>query len=783
MDVSGTLESIAKSTSTTGNDTFNAVLGTGATLNTFDNINAGAGTDILNLVDGTAAAFAMPGNATLAGFETVNLSRSAAAADTSIGVTVTDTTFGTGIKSLNVVEAGSATNVTAAAGASVTLNSATNVSVISTGAAKFKGVTIADTGTTSATAGNTLTTVTIQGGSTTANAIWGNSVSTVNLNDTGAVATVVNAAAGTRAVTVNTSGTAAIGGFTDATATTLNISNTAAAALGTFTAANATTVNYTSLNNDTSLTLTAAKAKTLNVGGTGSTLAKSLATMTMTGNTALTTVNVTGNAGLVTDLTAGATAVTLLDTTGTTGKSTVTLNVGTAVNSGAGADFITVAATTKAINLGAGNDQATVSVTALGLGGSINGGDGTDVLALANADAVTLSTAGAVQTAFKAAVTGFETLATTTTASVIDVKGFGNFTQVNLTGAAATQTLNNLASGDTINIIGANTGVTAGGSSGAGVDTMNVTLTNSGAALAAFGTVTLPNTDIIVVKSLDTQTTPVGYQNTLTLVDTSASTLTITGNSGVTVTATGMTALTNIDASALALPAANTTIGFSITADALLYASTVKGSVNGNDTLNFAAALAATTITATAGANAITGSSTVGSTLTGGSGVDTIVGGSGVDTINGGAGADVITGGTGKDVLTGGAGADTFKFAIGDSSAAVGDFDTISDFVVGTDKLQFTGFVDVVSAQQAAVQTAVTGLAAGSTAAQIETAMLLANTTDLGVAFATFGGDTYVLAETTGANIAATANVAGTTVFIKLTGVTTIPTFAADVIA
>ena len=325
----------------------------------------------------------------------------------------------------------------------------------------------------------------------------------------------------------------------------------------------------------------------------------------------------------------------------------------------------------------------------MGTGGSINGGDGSgDVLVLANADTVTLSTAGAVQTAFKAAVTNFEQLSTTTTAaSVIDVKGFGNFTTVNLTGAAATQTLNNLATGDTINIIGANTGVTAAGSSGAGVDTINVTLTNSGAALAAFSTVTLPNTDIIVVRSLDTQTTPVGYQNTLTLVDTSASTLTVTGNSGVTITATGMTALTSVDASTLASPTANSTIGLSITADALLYASTVRGSVNGNDTLNFAAALVATTITSTAGTNAITGSSTIASTLTGGSGADTIVGGAGADTINGGAGNDIITGGAGADTINVGSGTDTIKLATVNAETQVGivatGFTVTGDVITG----------------------------------------------------------------------------------------------------
>ena len=116
-------------------------------------------------------------------------------------------------------------------------------------------------------------------------------------------------------------------------------------------------------------------------------------------------------------------------------------------------------------------------------------------------------------------------------------------------------------------------------------------------------------------------------------------------------------------------------------------------------------------------------------------------------------------------------------FAAGDSGATSAD--EILDFVIGTDKLQFTP-VDVVSAEQAAVQAAVTGLAAGATDVQIADAMAAANLTDLGVSFATYAGNTYVLFETTGAN---TTYTPAADVFIELTGVTTLPTFAVDVIA
>jgi len=732
-------------TGTSGTDNFNAVLGTGATLNTFDSINAGAGTDTLSLVDSTAAAFSVPGSTTIAGFETVNLSRNAVAGDTSIGVTIIDTTFGTGVKTMNVVEAGLATNATAGAGASVTLNSATSVSVISTGAAKFRGVTIVDTGATASTAGSTLTTATIQGGSTNANNIWGNSVTTVNLNDTGAVATIVNAAAATRAVTVNTTGTAAIGGFSDATATTLNINNAAAVALGTFTAASATTVNYTATAADTSMTLTAAKATTLNVIGSGSTVAKSLTTMTMTGNTVLATVNVTGNAGLVTDLTAGATAVTLLDTTGTTGKSTVTLNTATAVNGGSGADFITVAATSKAISLGAGDDQATVSVTALASGGSITGGEGTDTLVLANADAVTLSTAGTTQTAWKAAVSGFETLNIgTQSGSTVNVTGqqTAAFTTVKMTSAAAAQILAGVTSGQTIESVygAAATSVTTNSLSGA-ADSLTVKLSGDlSTAARVYGTFATPGIETVNFVTADTTTTVVGRQATATLTDASAQSIVISGNNGLNLTHSG-TSLYNFDASGV------TKGGVSFSSAALVTDATAKGSTVGGDYLNFAAATSKVAMTTTAGANTVAGSSTLVNTITGGSGVDTIFGGAAADVINGGAGNDLIF----ADAITAAGEIQTITYATTNATASAtvtvgGVAIAISDTGTATDTSN-----RVVAAADAiiAANPNIASIAQGAGATVIVTFKTLTGNVAAISTATTSGATTVAVAETT----------------------------------
>jgi len=197
---------------------------------------------------------------------------------------------------------------------------------------------------------------------------------------------------------------------------------------------------------------------------------------------------------------------------------------------------------------------------------------------------------------------------------------------------------------------------------------------------------------------------------------------------------------------------------------------TIKGSTDLTMTL---AAGTAVGSTVDAAAGAFTGKLNVtGSNLTGSG-----------DILRGGSGADTINGRSGADTLTGNGGADTFSFTatagVNAGGAAFGQADVITDFVIGVDKLQFAGVADAVSGQQGAVQTAVTALAVGSTDIAIATAMATANTTNLGVSFATFGGNTYVLYETAGAGV----GVAADDVFIKLTGITTLPTFTADVIA
>jgi S-layer protein len=676
----------------------NGILGGAApTFQSFDAVNGNGTATTFNLVDQTAAAFpGAPASSTLTGLTTVNLSRTGAAA-ASNAVAVTDTSFGTGVKALNVTSAGA---LTTAGAASAVMNSASSVSFVNTSGTSWTTVDITDTSTTAALTGSTLNTVTVQG-ATGATTLTGNAISTVNLNNnTGA--TTITAAAGTRALTINESGTVNNGAVTDAQATSVTLNVSGAQTAGLVTAAKATsfTVNTTAA---ASTSINGAVATTLNIGGTKSN------TLTVTAP-ALTSAVVTGSGGVTVDLSAIAT-VTSVDLSGSTAvlsaanattNNIITVGTNAAVTGGAGNDFITVGATTKAITLGGGNNQVTLNAgtTAMGTGGSIYGGSGSaDVLVLANADAVTLSTAGSVQTAFKTAVTGFEVLGIgNAAATTINVGGFGSFNTLNFTTQGVTQTLSGVTSGFTLNAtFGATqTSLTTNNLGGAS-DVLNINLKGDLSTARAFGTFTTPGVETINLSTVDsTVGTITGTKSTVTLTDAGLQSLVITGNNGVNVTATSV-ALTNFNASAL------TGAGVTWTSGNLVGNSVVQGSSVGGDVLNLAGALASTNITVFAGNNTVSGSSTVANTITAGAGNDTINGGSGADTISAGNGTNVVyadnqgtkesqtvtftgtttSAATGDSVVIDGI---TVQFANGSSAAATAD--NMVTAVNGTANLQ-----------------------------------------------------------------------------------------------
>ncbi len=115
-----------------------------------------------------------------------------------------------------------------------------------------------------------------------------------------------------------------------------------------------------------------------------------------------------------------------------------------------------------------------------------------------------------------------------------------------------------------------------------------------------------------------------------------------------------------------------TVSGANLTVDTKYTGNTIKlADYSGVTKANASKVTKALTITGTSSANSIVG----------GSGADVINGDSGNDTILGGKGNDTLYGGEGNDTLTGGAGYDVFVYENGN--------DTVTDYVVGQDKIKF----------------------------------------------------------------------------------------------
>lgn len=117
----------------------------------------------------------------------------------------------------------------------------------------------------------------------------------------------------------------------------------------------------------------------------------------------------------------------------------------------------------------------------------------------------------------------------------------------------------------------------------------------------------------------------------------------------------------------------------------------ISGS-GGND--NISGGTGADSLKGDAGSDTIDGGGD-NDTLDGGEGRDSLVGGAGIDSIVGGGGEDTIVGGLDRDVLTGGAATgpadltvrDTFVFGNSDSLVTPDNFDIVTDFVTGVDKI------------------------------------------------------------------------------------------------
>lgn len=128
--------------------------------------------------------------------------------------------------------------------------------------------------------------------------------------------------------------------------------------------------------------------------------------------------------------------------------------------------------------------------------------------------------------------------------------------------------------------------------------------------------------------------------------------------------------------------------------------------------------------------------------LTGNAQANLLNGGSGNDTLKGGSGNDSLLGAAGSDVLTGGAGNDTFQF-----NSLVGS-DTVTDFVSGTDRLQFRQGTLKVGDGDTMLEGGVVRAAPGGFSSSAELVIFSANAASLSTAAAaaTIGSATLAYA-------------------------------------
>ena len=518
-------------------------------------------------------------------------------------------------------------------------------------------------------------------------------ISTVTLNNyanstvASSALTTVNVTGGSTAALasgtlgLNTQSTAAGG------ATTLNINGSGfIGAIDGTQADDYTTVNIAASSDFTIADVNFALATAVNASGAG-----------VTTITALTDVG----------------AVTAFTSTG--GGLELGAAIGTAVTftGGAGADSVILGATTKDIDMGAGDDTVTINAVP-GAGGSIAGGAGDDTI-VANTNTSSISAS--------AAIGGFETLRVAGTAAqgAHNATGFAAI-ELGVTAAAASS-FTNVAAGVDMTILGSLAGahsVVLADATGT-ADSMDITLSSAGALDAQTADLTVAGVETFTITTVDTNTT--AHTNLLDLVAAAATSVTVTGNAGLDMGTSVAALVTNFDASGVSGAAADAA----------------------------AMAVTYTSDNVTVGENV---------TIIGGSGNDVLTGGAVThDTIEGGAGVDTIVYTGGNDVFTGGAGNDIFDVnALGTATVHL----TISDLAVG-DTIDIAG-IDAGTATWNATELE---LGAGATLAQYLDAAAAATTgaTNSVARWFQFDGDTYITNDNTD-----DATFAATDAVIEITG-------------
>lgn len=234
-----------------------------------------------------------------------------------------------------------------------------------------------------------------------------------------------------------------------------------------------------------------------------------------------------------------------VDATANTGGVTVDLSLvnGAAFTGGAGADKLTIRASTVAHDLGAGDDTL-YYMGGLGTGGSVAGGEGTDTIVVANDQLNNLKTNFAN-------ITGFEALTVTSQlATGIDMADYAGIDHLTLqNGIGNIQQIQNMQSGSTLELTASATNtftVTVADAADGKADVLNIALTGDNAVTT--GNITVADVETINVVATDTDLTAVA-EHTLNLTANKATSVTVSGDAKLALNLTGSLAVNNIDAS------------------------------------------------------------------------------------------------------------------------------------------------------------------------------------------------------------------------------------------
>ena len=605
-------------TGTDGNDIFNANLlmnpssGTvdTASFNVTDELDGGKGNDTLNVELNGPVTNANLGS--VKNIENVNF--------TIDNTATADLSTWTGLEHLNVNQLGTA------AVQGWTVSGAKTVSV--------KGgstVTVTDS---AATGDDTLVTVSAEG-ATGLVTVTSDALTTLNLTGVGSGATVT-AAAGERALTVNMNNVT--GTVADATATTLNVNATGAASTGVTLAADAATA--VNINADEALTLAAVNAA-------------AATDLTIKGDSLVTISALTAN------------ELTTISAAESTGGVIITPTLGTnvAFTGSSAADAITLGGSTKATDMGAGNDKVTLSAV-IAAAGSLKMGEGDDTV-----------TVNVLQTTTKAgAIDGGagdnDKLIFTDSTYVADLAHGAVFTgfEVLEVSASADQVF------DTSLIAGIK-------SYGVGASSANVTLSNilNNATTTVTGSNVAEQKSLTVALAVDTQ------NDTHTVVFDNGSSTAI---AGVELGGSGGGGLT-----------VNLIEHLNFVSDGNANSPNKIASLNADTYLKDITITGDQDFTIEKLANAVTTELTInGSAATGKLTIDaSIANSTAAININGGSADDTITGGVHGGVINGGAGADTINLAVAGAKDILlytqandltqSNMDTVTNFTHGEDKI------------------------------------------------------------------------------------------------